>query len=1071
MRILGLDGGIASVGWAIVDFNLDARLGVIVKCGTRMFHSPEGQSSSGTPVLKNAERRANRSQRKVIRRRRQRMSELRNLLKDHGLLKTNEAKALAGNGADLWSLRADALDKLLSPHEFALILGHIAKHRGFQSNKKGEKVNRTDETSKMLSAIEKTQERLVQYRTVGEMFARDQTFKHRKRNRDEDYTRSILRDDHRDEIRKIFNAQRKLGNNLANVDLEDAYTQLAFYQRPIQSSLDLVAQCAFIEGEKRASAFAPSFEKFRFLSKLTTVRIIEEKQLRTLTRDEIAAALAVFGKTKTFSWKTLRKTLALEDTVSFYQVGPDQEKKDFVRAAGAAAGTKSLLDILKPVVGDVQAKSLLSKAEPLDKAITVIAFNDDINAIRQGLEQCNLSKQVCDALCEATNNNFFNFIKGTGHISNAAARALNPHLANGYRYDQACATQGWDHAAQQAFKLEDIGTPVAQKAAREMLKQVKLLDREYGPFDRIHVEMARDVGKSIEERSKIKSGLERRTKQREKSASELKELLNLTHVSGEDILRFELWREQAGRCLYSGTGITPSAILAKDNSIQVDHILPFSRFADNTFHNKTLCYTAANQGKQNRTPHEWIAASNPADWDRFCADVTFLKGLKGIKKRNYLLMDASVAEEKFLARNLNDTRYALKVILGILRKKYPDFADGTKKDGTVLMRRRVFARPGGIISALRHAWGVESLKKDPETGDRIADDRHHALDAIITACCSEALLQQATRHAQINEKRGEKFELRQLAPPWGKEGTFRRDVKQAMEDVFVSRPEAGRLRGKGHEATIKQIRNINGEEHLLERKPVAKLNLADLERIPMPKPYGKIVDPGKLRDQLVNNLRDWIIKRDEIKKELKKLTGKSDQKTALQTQLAALRPLSPKGDVVRKVRLEPVKTQKVAVRLRGGSAAQSEMVRVDVFTKPKANGIKEFYYIPIYRSDVYTSDPAKIAAPPNKAVVANKPGVWLTIDETFIFQFSLVSFSLVELVTSKGEKLRGYFRGLHAGTGALSLSPPQNASERAKRSNIGGKTLKTLKKFHVDRLGNISEIKQEKRTWRGKVCI
>ena len=101
---------------------------------------------------------------------------------------------------------------------------------------------------------------------------------------------------------------------------------------------------------------------------------------------------------------------------------------------------------------------------------------------------------------------------------------------------------------------------------------------------------------------------------------------------------------------------------------QVDHILPWSRFGDDSFVNKTLCTARANQQKKGRTPFEWFEAEiTPNEWDRFVARVEGLKGMKGRKKRNYLLKDAAENEESFKNRNLGDTRYAARVVAEILK--------------------------------------------------------------------------------------------------------------------------------------------------------------------------------------------------------------------------------------------------------------------------------------------------------------------------------------------------------------------------------------------------------------------
>ena len=122
----------------------------------------------------------------------------------------------------------------------------------------------------------------------------------------------------------------------------------------------------------------------------------------------------------------------------------------------------------------------------------------------------------------------------------------------------------------------------------------------WGLPDAVHIEMARDVGNSLEERNKIKKRLDDTTAQRERERKEAAEQLGIDpgDVSGDTLLRYRLWKEQAGRCPYTDIAIPPNAIAATDNSFQVDHILPWSRFGDDSFNNKVLCSAAANQEKR-----------------------------------------------------------------------------------------------------------------------------------------------------------------------------------------------------------------------------------------------------------------------------------------------------------------------------------------------------------------------------------------------------------------------------------------------------------------------------------------
>ena len=269
VRIFGIDGGIASIGWAVLE--LDDTAATIVNAGVRTFDAPETDKER-TPT--NAVRRLHRSQRRVIRRRRQRMTALRGLFQKHGLLNSDERDILKQPGLDPWGLRAEALERSLTGLEFAVVLGHIARHRGFRSNAKREHgANAADETSKMKKAIAATQERLGQWQTVGQMFARDPGFAERKRNRGGDFTRSVLRSDQEAEVRVIFESQARLGNKAATGELRDAYADKAFSQLPLQDSEHLLANCPFEPDQKRTARRCYAFEMFRLLSRLAALRL------------------------------------------------------------------------------------------------------------------------------------------------------------------------------------------------------------------------------------------------------------------------------------------------------------------------------------------------------------------------------------------------------------------------------------------------------------------------------------------------------------------------------------------------------------------------------------------------------------------------------------------------------------------------------------------------------------------------------------------------------------------------------------------------------------------------------
>ncbi len=512
---LGLDLGIASCGWALIR-RPDSGDGEIVDMGVWTFDAPETDKER-TPT--NQLRRQHRGLRRVLRRRRKRMADLRGLFVRYGLLERAGPGALRIAEFDPWALRADGLDRKLKGPELAVVLGHIARHRGFKSNSKRDRgANATDESSKMLKAIGETRDRLAHWRTVGEMFARDTEYAGRKRNRDGQFSRSILRDDQVREVALIFDMQRRMGNPLATEDLESAFAEVAFFQRPLQDSEHLVGDCPFEPSQKRAARRAPSFERFRLLSRLAALRLQAGREEIALNPAQITLVEASFGQQKTISFKTLRNLLGLSADTRFAGVAAEDEKNDFVARSGhAVEGTYSLRKTIVENAGEMVWKALLNTPETLDAIASILTFRDDLGSIRTGLETLGLEPAALAALLAGVEDGrSFSGFKGAGHVSAMACRAILPHLRQGLVYSEACARAGYDHAVRPITGIDDINNPVAKKALSEALKQVKAIVQKHGLPGAIHVELARDVGKSKEERDEIKSGIEKRNKAKDR---------------------------------------------------------------------------------------------------------------------------------------------------------------------------------------------------------------------------------------------------------------------------------------------------------------------------------------------------------------------------------------------------------------------------------------------------------------------------------------------------------------------------------------------------------------------------
>ncbi|MFD1849832.1 type II CRISPR RNA-guided endonuclease Cas9 [Oceanobacillus bengalensis] len=188
---IGLDIGISSVGWAVI--NLDKER--IEDLNSRVFdvaENPKNGSLLATP------RREARSARRRIRRRRYRVGRVRDFIIKKGLLSEIQANQLYNweeEDFDIWLIRVNGVERKLTDREFARILIHYAKNRGFKSNRKSE--TKAGEAGVLLQAVKENATLMEEnnYRTVAEMLVLDEKFNGRKRNKGGDYSHVLARTD------------------------------------------------------------------------------------------------------------------------------------------------------------------------------------------------------------------------------------------------------------------------------------------------------------------------------------------------------------------------------------------------------------------------------------------------------------------------------------------------------------------------------------------------------------------------------------------------------------------------------------------------------------------------------------------------------------------------------------------------------------------------------------------------------------------------------------------------------------------------------------------------------------
>ncbi len=250
---IGLDIGIASVGWAVLEPNR------ILDMGVRAFDAAEDKD--GKP--NNQSRRSARVSRNRYDIRAWRLKRIVRIFRDIGILTNSEIKHLfsASHEKNIkhvspWQLRAEGLSRKLTNQEWAQVIYHIVKHRGFKFFSKTEdptssttedEESTSEESSEkaeregLRSGLEYTANLLTKYpqfktKTIGyaayqlanarqdkdgiyrdtagnELEAQDcEEFQNAYRNKDTSYRHAFRRDDLQAELNALFDAQQTHGN-------------------------------------------------------------------------------------------------------------------------------------------------------------------------------------------------------------------------------------------------------------------------------------------------------------------------------------------------------------------------------------------------------------------------------------------------------------------------------------------------------------------------------------------------------------------------------------------------------------------------------------------------------------------------------------------------------------------------------------------------------------------------------------------------------------------------------------------------------------------------------------------
>ena len=677
---------------------------------------------------------------------------------------------------------------------------------------------------------------------------------------------SVLNDD----LKTIFGG-RKLDNYK-----EDG---ILFHQRPLRSQKHLVGNCSFEPTKTKCPISAIIFEQFRVWQWVNTVEY-NGKKISQVEKEKIVDFL--FANEKP-DFKKIRKEIGKESAefkfnykdddkiVGTHTISNLSNKKYFGKKwfEFSDKGQEDIWHVLyffdsKSNLKEYALKNwnfteeqaeAISKFNVKDgyaslsrKAISNILpflqmdFTYDVAVVLGGIK--NAFGLQWEKLSDEKRNYLIDNVEGIVRSKNKGGfiDIIKDILRNDYGVTDNQMRKLYHHSAtidvdelleklpvnKEADKeIQSIRNPIVITALFELRKLVNELIDEHGKIDEIKVEMARDLKISKSQRNKIRRDQKRLEKENDRVKAEVLKYTNLSH---DTILKFKLWEECKKTCPYTGKAISVNQLFSGE--IQIEHIHPWSRSLNDSFNNKTICYTDENRNKANKTPFEFYG-NDEANWSAIKERA--LKLFSDTKEypnayQKFKRFVQHKFDDDFTSRQLNDTRYISKEAKNYLSK----------------ICKKVMVSPGQATSNLRQKWGMNNILNDENEKTR-EDHRHHAVDALVMACTKVSYVQELSKWNRYNRN----SELKQFPLPWE---TFRFDAEKAVEKILVSHKKVSNditvrthkcekngkthinvgvaARGQLHKETVFGKRTFNGEEAFHVRKAIDTLTtLKQVEKV------------------------------------------------------------------------------------------------------------------------------------------------------------------------------------------------------------------------------------------------
>lgn len=251
--------------------------------------------------------------------------------------------------------------------------------------------------------------------------------------------------------------------------------------------------------------------------------------------------------------------------------------------------------------------------DQLDEIATVLSLYKSDERRREQLGRLGLEDAVIQSLLPLS------FSKA-GNLSLTAMKKMIPYLEKGVNYDEAAGAVYGDHRGhletvrtetlsygelQTQGALDAITNPVVLRAVSQTCKVINAIIRRYGSPQAVHIELVREMSRNFADRQKMDKQYQENRAANEWLKQQAEEIKG-GRATGQDPVKFKLFRDQNEVCLYSGTKLQAERLF-ESGYVDVDHIVPYSICFDDGYRNKALVLASENRQKGNRLPLEYMA--------------------------------------------------------------------------------------------------------------------------------------------------------------------------------------------------------------------------------------------------------------------------------------------------------------------------------------------------------------------------------------------------------------------------------------------------------------------------------